>query len=197
MAVDLHGWRTKHGFTQAEAAGMLACRRHIYPCWKVRQPATHQVISEPVAGTGRTRGHRILWNRRVVPAAIGRAGLPRLPALAGTPPSRGPGDPAFACLEAAGPGCPRVRGPSVGHAAILRPGGLGMVGAQSKLHDFQSSWPPAGLGGRAEPADGAGEVRTGGGAPVGGGDFCWDSMPEATRVWMRRNVRRKRRTGMW
>src|ERR1017187_3589591 len=112
--------------------------------WK---PATDKGSPEPVTGNGKLTGAAGFADRKVIPAAIERAGLSWLSACGRIPPSCDSGKLASTSVTAAGPRRPCVRGPSVGRAAIPRGGEKG-----------------AG-------ADGAGEVRTGGGSLAGGGDL--------------------------
>ena len=114
MAIDLHAWRAKLGFTQAEAV--------------------------PAAGYGhwKTQGGRRLRGQEGRACRNERAGLSRLPACARILPPCGSGSPASARVASAGSGRPGLRGlPWVARQYAAKVEWEWLV-QQAKLHDFQN-----------------------------------------------------------
>src|ERR1017187_7104307 len=172
MAIDLHGWRNTRGLTQVEAAEMLGVSQTYL---SLLEPG-----SRPLTKDLRSRLQALGNSREPQASQTERSFRPQLSAL-GYPGFRHVG----ASRRRATPGSlllQALRQPDLDArvcealpwvaGAIFRGGGLGVAGAQCEIARLsESPWFPPGIGGNGDRADGAGEVRTGGGSPAGGGDL--------------------------
>jgi len=187
MALDLHGWRNTKGLTQVEAAQMLGISQtYLSLLESGSRPLTNDLRSRLQA----------LRNSRQPHAATETPFRPQLAAL---------GYPGFRHLDAS----PRraVPGTVLLHALLqpyldarvceALPWVAGRYASeidwewlvrQAKLHDFQNrlGFLLELAGTAAEPmAQARSELETA--RLLAEATFCWDSMPESTRRWMRQN----------
>ncbi|MGO4882233.1 MAG: helix-turn-helix domain-containing protein [Bryobacteraceae bacterium] len=188
MAVDLHGWRTKHGFTQAEAAGMLGVSQtYLSLLENGSRPLTRDLRSR-LRALGDSRAPDTLETEESFRRQLGALGYPgfrhlRAPRHREAPATlllralRQPDLDARVC-EAL-PWVTRQYFDQVDWEWLVR---------QSKLHDFQNRLGLLlDLAGEQNRPMARAKSELEAARLLAEATFCWDSMPEATRVWMRRN----------
>jgi transcriptional regulator with XRE-family HTH domain len=188
MAVDLHAWRAKRGFTQVEAARTLGVSQTYLSLLETgRRPLTRSLRSRLRALGDSVRPQASQAGGSFVPqlSALGYPGFRHMSA------SRRRADPAALLLHAllqpdldprvceALPWVARQYAAKVDWEWLVR---------QAKLHDFQNRLgfllELAGTG--TEPMlQAKSELEAA--RLVAEATFCWDSMPPATRQWMREN----------
>jgi transcriptional regulator with XRE-family HTH domain len=188
MALDLHGWRNTRGLTQVEAAQMLGVSQtYLSLLESGSRPLTSDLRSrlQTLRNSPKPHPARTETSFRPQLAALGYSGFRHVDA------SRRRAAPGTVLLRAllypdldarvceALPWVARSYASEIDWEWLVR---------QAKLHDFQNR-----LGFLVELAGTADEPMAHARSELEAArllaeaTFCWDSMPEATRRWMRQN----------
>ena len=188
MAVDLHGWRSKRGFTQVEAARTLGVSQTYLSLLETgRRPLTQGLRRrlQALGNSGQAQASRTAGSFVPHLIALGYPGFRHMGA------SRCRAAPATLLLQAlwqpdldarvceALPWVARQYAAKVDWEWLVR---------QAKLHDFQNRLGfLLELAGTATGPMAQAKSELEAARLLAEATFCWDSMPEATRRWMRQN----------
>jgi transcriptional regulator with XRE-family HTH domain len=188
MAFDLHGWRNTRGFTQVEAAGMLGVSQTYLSLLETGSRPLTKDLRSRLRDLGNSREpHASRTERSFRPqlSALGYPGFRHVGA------SRGRAAPAILLLHALRQPdldarvCEALPWVARQYAAEVD---WGWLVRHAKLHDFQNRLgfllELAGTG--TEPMVRA-KSELEAARLLAEATFCWDSMSEATKRWMRQN----------
>lgn len=188
MAADLRGWRKARGFTQAEAAGMLGVSQTYLSLLETGRRSLTKDLGSRLQALGSQRkpyASQPEASFRPELSALGYPGFRHMRA------HRRRTSPATLLLRAlrqpdldarvceALPWIARRYAAEVDWAWLVR---------QAKLHDFQNRLGfLLELAGPGTEAMARAKSELDAARLLAEATFCWDSMPEATRQWMRQN----------
>src|ERR1017187_8552679 len=176
MAIDLHGWRNTRGLTQVEAAEMLGVSQTYLSLLETGSRPLTKDLRSRLQALGNSREPQASQTERSFRPQLSALGYPGFRNVGASRRRATPGSLLLQALRQpdldarvceALPWVARQYAADVDWEWLVR---------HAKLHDFQNR-----LGFLLELAG------TGTEPMLAEAPFCWDSMPEATRRWMRQN----------
>src|ERR1039457_5436472 len=172
MAIDLHGWRNTRGLTQVEAAEMLGVSQTYLSLLETGSRPLTKDLRSRLQALGNSREPQASQTERSFRPQLSALGYPGFRHVGASRRRATPGSLLLQALrqpDLDARVCEALPWVARQYAAGV---GWGWVGPPCEIARLSESlWFLSGIGGKGDRADGAGQVRTGGGSPAGGGDL--------------------------